>query len=66
MDRIGGSVMVELLVFLAWMGFGVAVQMLRADCERHVAWLAAGALLGPLWWFVLSDRQTLARSVTES
>jgi hypothetical protein len=57
--------MLELLVFLAWMGIGVTVQVVRADRDRHVAWLAAGALLGPLWWFVLADRQTLARSVIE-
>jgi hypothetical protein len=49
--------MLELLVLLGWMGSGVIVQMLRAEDDRHVAWLAAGALLGPLWWFVLADRQ---------
>lgn len=58
--------MAELIVLLTWIGVGVAIELVVAEHERHVAWFAAGALLGPLWWIVLADRQQLAMSAIES
>jgi len=52
--------MVELLVLLAWVGTGVARALSDEQRERGPGSVAGGALLGPLWWVIVSDRRALA------
>lgn len=58
-------VIVEVMVLLAWIGVGVAVELFAAVHHRHAGWFAAAALLGPFWWIVLADRRALAGPQTE-